>query len=78
MRLHVPLRLFGWVLALAPLAGMASPSTYSGSAPVNSQSDDERAGALRTALANVVIEQAGDAGVIARPDVAKAVEKAER
>jgi hypothetical protein len=72
------LRLFGWVLALAPLAGMASPSTYSGSAPVNSQSDDERAGALRTALANVVIEQAGDTGVIARPDVAKAVEKAER
>ena len=78
MRLHVPLRLFGWVLALTPLTGMAAPSSYSGSAPVNSQSDDERVAALRTALANVVIEQVGDSAVMARPDVAKAVEKAER
>ena len=78
MRLHVPLRLLGWILALAPLAGLAAPTTYSGSAPVNSQSDEERVGALKTALANVVIEQAGDSSVIARPDVAKAIEKAER
>jgi hypothetical protein len=72
------LRLLGWILALAPLAGLAAPTTYSGSAPVNSQSDEERVGALKTALANVVIEQAGDSSVIARPDVAKAIEKAER
>jgi len=78
VRLHVPLRLLGWILALAPLAGLAAPTTYSGSAPVNSQSDEERVGALKTALANVVIEQAGDSSVIARPDVAKAIEKAER
>jgi len=78
VRLHVPLRLFGWILALAPLTGIAAPSSYTGSAPVNSQSDDERVGALKTALANVVIEQAGDPGVVARPEVAKAVEKAER
>jgi hypothetical protein len=72
------LRLLGWVLALAPLAGLAAPATYSGSAPVNSQSDDERAGALKTALAHVVMEQTGDSSVVARPDVAKAIEKAER
>lgn len=78
MRLHAPLRLLGWVLALAPLAGLAAPTTYSGSAPVNSQSDDERAGALKTALAHVVMEQTGDSSVVARPDVAKAIEKAER
>ena len=78
MRLHAPLRLLGWILALVPLAGLAAPTTYSGSAPVNTQSDDERAGALKTALANVVIEQSGDSSVIARPDVAKAIEKAER
>lgn len=78
MRLNAPLRLLGWVLALAPLASLAGPATYSGTAPVNSQSDDERAGALKTALAHVVIEQAGDSSVIARPDVAKAIEKAER
>jgi len=78
VRLHASLRLLGWILALAPLAGLAAPTTYSGSAPVNTQSDDERAGALKTALANVVIEQSGDSSVIARPDVAKAIEKAER
>jgi hypothetical protein len=74
------LRLLGWILALTlvPPCAVAAPSTYTGSAPVNSQSDEERAGALKTALANVVIEQAGDGSVIARPDVAKAIEKAER
>ena len=79
MRLHVPLRLLGWILALTlvPPCAVAAPSTSTGSAPVNSQSDDERAGAFKTALANVVIEQTGDSSVIARPGVAKAIEKAE-
>lgn len=56
----------------------AAPPTYTGEAPVNSQSDEERADALKTALANVVIEQTGDAGVLSRSDVASAVAKAER
>jgi len=56
----------------------AAPATYTGSAPVNSQNDDERAAALKTALANVVIEQTGDAGILARADVAKAVAQAGR
>lgn len=73
------LRSLGFVLAL--LAGgiaTAAPSTYVGRAPVNSQSDEERGSALRTALANVVIEQSGDSGVLANPDVAKSVGQAER
>lgn len=79
MRIPVPLRIAAWALAsLLPLSGTAAPATYTGTAPVNSQSDDERAGALRTALANVVIEQAADSAVMARPDVARAVEKADR
>ncbi len=79
MRISVPLRIAARVLAvLLPLAGTAAPVTYTGTAPVNSQSDEERVGALRTALANVVIEQSADSAVMARPDVAKAVEKAER
>lgn len=65
-------------LALLPALASAAPSTYTGTAPVNSQSDEERTGALQTALANVVIEQTGDSSVIARPEVAKAIEKAER
>ena len=73
------LRILGFALAL--LAGgvaLAAPSTYVGRAPVNSQSDDERGPALRTALANVVIEQSGDSGVLADPEVAKSVGQAER
>jgi hypothetical protein len=65
-------------VALASSFAAAAPATYTGEAPVNSQSDDERAEALKTALANVVIEQTGDSGVLARSDVAAAVAKAER
>lgn len=79
MRSPVPPRIAVWVLlVLLPLAGLAAPVTYTGSAPVNSQADDERASALRTALANVVIEQTADSAVLARADVAKAVERADR
>ncbi|WP_331650080.1 DUF2066 domain-containing protein [Dokdonella sp.] len=66
------------LLAVLPLASIAGPSSYTGTAPVNSQSDEERTSALQTALANVVIEQTGDSSVMARPEVAKAIEKAER
>ena len=66
------------VFALAPLAVRAVPPTYTGETPVASQSDDERAEALKTALANVVIEQTGDSGALARSDVASAVAKADR
>jgi len=71
-------RLLVVVLALAPLLAIAGPTMYTGEAPVNSQSDDERAAALKTALANVVIERTGDNGVLARADVAGAVAQAER
>jgi hypothetical protein len=73
------LRVFGLILVLlAPFASATGPSSYTGKAPVNSQSDDERVGALQTALANVVVAQTGDSSVIARPDVARAVSQAER
>lgn len=66
------------IFALAPFAARAAPPTYTGETPVTSQSDDERAEALKTALANVVIEQTGDPGALARSDVASAVAKADR
>jgi hypothetical protein len=72
------LRTFGLALALLACGlAAAAPATYVGRTPVNSQSDDERSSALRTALANVVIDQSGDGGVLA-PDVAKSVAQAER
>jgi hypothetical protein len=51
---------------------------YTGTAPVNSQSDEERAGALRTALGQVVVKLSGDPGVLSRSDVAKAIGHADR
>jgi hypothetical protein len=66
------------LLVAVPALAPAAPSTYTGEAPVTSQSDEERAGALRTALANVVIEQTGDPGILARGEVAGAVAQAER
>ena len=76
----------GWVtalfvlafLVLTPAASRAAPATYTGEAPVNSQSDDERVDAMKTALASVVIQQTGDPGVLSRSDVAAAVAKADR
>ena len=59
--------------ALATAAGL-----YTGTAPVNSQSDDERAVALRAALGQVVVKLSGDPGVLSRPDVAKAIARADR
>ncbi len=74
----LPCLLYLAVLLLAPAAVLAAPATYTGEAPVNSQSDEERSAALKTALANVVIAQTGDPGILARSDVASAVADAER
>ena len=47
---------------------------YTGQVPVNSQADTDRAEALKSALAQVLVKLAGgDNAVLARPDVAKAV-----
>jgi hypothetical protein len=80
---HVPVsarsRLFALALMLlVPLAGAAAPAGYTGEAPVASQSDEDRAEALKAALASVVVARTGDAALPARPDVAKALAQAER
>jgi hypothetical protein len=51
---------------------------YTGQVPVVSQSDADRTEALRSALGEVVVRVSGDKGVLARPDIAKAVADAER
>jgi len=66
------------LLLLAPLAGQAAPSGYTGEAPVASQSDEDRVEALKAALASVIVERSGDSALPARPDVAKALAQAER
>ena len=73
----VALVAFAFALLAAP-ALRAAPSTYTGEAPVESQSDDDRAEALKIALANVIIDQTGDAGVLSRSDVAAQLAKADK
>lgn len=80
MRAFFPLRAIVFLLALlASWPALAAPGSYTGEAPVNSQSDEERSEALKVALANVILEQSGGEGAApASADVAKAVEQAER
>jgi hypothetical protein len=70
--------LLGCCLYLASAQVGAAPTTYSGEAPVASQSEGERAAALKSALADVVIRLSGDAGILARGDVAGAVAEADK
>jgi hypothetical protein len=77
--LHTLIALLAVAFALLAAPSLrAAPSTYTGEAPVDSQSDDDRLEALKIALANVIIDQTGDAGVLSRSDVAAALAKADR
>jgi hypothetical protein len=60
--------------AVPALAG----GLYTGQVPVNSQADDERVGALKAALTQVVIKVSGDAAIAAKPEVAKAIASADK
>jgi hypothetical protein len=62
--------MFSWPAVAAGL--------YTGQVLVASQSDADRTEALKTALGDVVVRVSGDKGVLARPDVAKAIADAER
>jgi hypothetical protein len=66
------------ILTTGMSAASAAPATYSGEAPVASQSDGERAEALKTALAAVVIRLSGDPGILANGNVAAAVAQADK
>ncbi|HEX7917702.1 DUF2066 domain-containing protein, partial [Rudaea sp.] len=66
------------VVGLAPVFAVAA-GVYTGTAPVASQSDQDRAAALRVALGQAVTQAAkGDANVLKRPEVARALTRAER
>jgi hypothetical protein len=64
--------------SLSPALSRAGTSLYTGQVPVNSQADGERAEALKSALAQVVVKLSGDSTAPTRPGVAKAVASAER
>ena len=51
---------------------------YTAQVPVNSQADEERGSALRNALAQVIVKVSGDASIVGRPDVAKAIASADK
>lgn len=59
--------------------GMAvAAGTYVGAAPVDSQSDADRATALRMAFSQVIGKLAGNPAVVTRPDVARSLGRADR
>ena len=69
-------RLLPCVLLFAGIAVQAQ-SLYTGTVPVTSQSAGERADALKSALAQVVVKlTGGDNAVLARPEVAQAIANA--
>lgn len=66
------------VVGLMPIFAAAA-GIYTGTVAVASQSDQDRAAALRTALGQAVTQAAkGDANVLKRPEVARALTRAER
>jgi hypothetical protein len=70
--------ILGIVFGLVPVFVCAAGS-YTGTVPVATQSDKDRAAALRTALSQVVTQAAkGNASVLRRPDVARALARPER
>uniref|UniRef100_UPI00321FB728 DUF2066 domain-containing protein n=1 Tax=Rudaea sp. TaxID=2136325 RepID=UPI00321FB728 len=75
-------RIFGLLLlvcaGLAPVFAIAG-DVYTGTVPVASQSDQDRAAGLRTALGQAMTQAAkGDASVLKRPEIARALTRAER
>ncbi len=72
------LLVFVLVSSLLATTAIAAPTTYTGEAPVANQSESARAGALKTALADVVIRLSGDPGILARNEVANAVAGADK
>ncbi len=65
-------------IGLLMLPAIAAPTTYAGESPVADQSEAARAGALKNALAEVVIRLTGDSGILAREKVANAVAAADK
>jgi len=70
---HLLLVLAVWLAAPAFAAGL-----YTGEVPVNSQSEGDRNEGLKAALAQVFTKVGGDASILTRPEIAKAVAGASR
>ena len=77
MNLPRTLRRFALLLPLLALAQIAhAQSLYTGSVPINSQSDAERGEALKSALAQVVVKLSGGdnavlEALVAGPDIVR-------
>ena len=78
MTLAAALRRFATILLVLGLVSFAhGQNLYTGTVPVNTQSDAERAEALKSALAQVVVKlTGGDNAVLAKPGATQAVANA--
>lgn len=69
---------FALLLSLLAIASpLAAQSLYTGEGPVTDQSDEQRTMAMGAALAQVVVKLTGDANVVNREAVAKALTEAD-
>ena len=66
------------LILLACFGAVHAGGLYTAQVPVASQSDADRAEALKTALGQILVRVGGDAGVLTRADVVKALGQAER
>ena len=72
------LRLFALIFLAWIGCVHAGAGLYTAQVPVASQSDEDRAEALKTALGQIIVRVSGEAGVLAKPEIAKALGQAER
>lgn len=70
--------LFAIALALCASSYALAGGTYTGTAPVASQSDEDRAAALRVAFGQVLVKMSGNGAALSKPDVVRAMSKADR
>ena len=66
------------LIFLACIGTVHAAGLYTAQVPVASQSDEDRAEALKAGLSQIMVRVSGEPGVLAKPEVAKALGQAER
>jgi hypothetical protein len=66
------------LLFAAACAVAHAGALYTAQVPVASQADEERGAALKAAMAQVVVKVSGDAAIVGKPEIAKAIASADK
>jgi hypothetical protein len=66
------------LLFAAACAVAHAGALYTAQVPVASQADEERGAALKAAMAQVIVKVSGDAAIVSKPEIAKAIASADK